>query len=143
MRETGIEKLVEWLGSDGAIAGLESSDVTVSELCEMAARRGLSLEKRARRGDIIVDLVHRIPVRIDRTTDELLKMSRDDLGSYFRSRKVSRTELVDLLSQFDIRSSPGDRVSLVDLAAREISDVGMYQRVAMGGQRKQAFGPVT
>ena len=135
MRKINIEKLVEWLGSDGAIAGLESSDVTVSELREIAARCGISLEKRAKRSDIIIDLVHRNSVRIDRTTEELLKMNRDDLSSYFRSRKVSRMELIGLLSQFDICPSPSDRVSLVDFAAREISDVGMYQRVAMGAQR--------
>ena len=135
MREINIEKLVEWLGPDGAIAGLEGSNVTVSELCEMAVRGGITVEKRTKRGDIIVDLVHRNSIRIDKTTDELLTMNRDDLSRYFRSRKVSRTEILKLLSQFDIRPSPGDKVNLVDFAAREISDVGMYQRVAKGARR--------
>ena len=45
MREINIEKLVEWLGPDGAIAGLEGSNVTVSELYEMAVRCGLAVEK--------------------------------------------------------------------------------------------------
>ena len=132
MREINIEKLVEWLGPDGAIAGLEGSNVTVSELYEMAVRCGFAVEKRTKRGDIIVDLVHRNSIRIDKTTDELLTMNRDDLSSYFRSKKVSRTELLKLLSQFDIRPAPSDKVNLVDFAAREISDVGMYQRVAKG-----------
>ena len=135
MREINIEKLVEWLGPDGAIAGLEGSNVTVSELCEMAKRCGLALEKKTKRGDISVDLVHGNSTRIDKTIDELLKMNRDDLSSYFRSRKVSRTELLKLLSQFDIRPTPGDKVSLVEFAAREISDVGMFQRVAKGARR--------
>ncbi len=82
--------------------------------------------------------MHRNSLRIDRTTQELMKMNCDDLSSHFRSRKVSRTRLMDLLSQFDIRPSPSDRVSLMDFAAREISDIGMYQRIAMGAQ---AFGP--
>ena len=135
MREINIEKLVEWLGPDGAIAGLEGSDVKVPELYEMAERYGLAIEKRTRRSDIIIDLVHRNSIRIDKATDELLTMSRDDLSSYFRSRKVPRTELLKLLSQFDIRPAPGDKVNLVDFAAREISDVGMYQRVAKGARR--------
>ena len=59
-------------------------------------------------------------------------MNRDDLCKYFRSRKVSRTELLKLLSQFDIRPTAGDKVNIIDFAAREISDVGMYQRVAKG-----------
>ena len=135
MKEINIEKLVEWLGPDGAIAGLEGSNVTVSELYEIAVRCGLAVEKRTRRGDIIVDLVHRNAIRIDKTTEELLTMNRDDLSNYFRSRKVSRTELLKLLLQFDIRPAPGDKVNLVDFAAREISDVGMYQRVAKGARR--------
>jgi len=59
-------------------------------------------------------------------------MSRDELCDYFRNRKVSRTELLKLLSQFDILPASSDRVSIADFAAREISDVGMYQRVAKG-----------
>ena len=62
-------------------------------------------------------------------------MNCDDLSNYFRNRKVSRTELLKLLSQFDIRPTPGDKANLMDFAAREISDVGMYQRVAKGARR--------
>ena len=134
MKEINVEKLIEWLGSDGAIAGLEGSNLTVSELYEMAIRHGLTVEKRTKRGDIIIDLVNRNCVKINKTTDELLAMSCDDLSNYFKSKKVSRTELLKLLSQFDIHPTPGDKVSLVDFAAREISDVGMYQRVAKGAR---------
>ena len=132
MREVKIEKLIEWLGSDGAIAGLESSNLTVSELHEIAQRYGLSMGKKTKRGDIIIDLVNWNSIKIDKTTDELLEMNCDDLSNYFKIRKVSRTELLKLLSQFDIHPISGDKVSLVDFAAREISDVGMYQRVAKG-----------
>lgn len=134
MKEVNVEKLIEWLGPDGAIAGLERSNLTVSELYEMAVRLGLTVERRARRGDIIIDLVNRNSIKIDKTTDELLKMNCDDLSSYFKTRRVSRTELLKLLLQFDIHPAPGDKVNLVDFAAREISDVGMYQRVAKGAR---------
>ena len=134
MKEINIEKLIEWLGPEGAIAGLEGSNVTVAELYEMAVRRGMTVEKRTKRGDIILDLVNRNATRINKTTEELLAMNRDGLNSYFRSRKVSRTELLKLLSQFDICPTPGDKVNLIDFAAREISDVGMYQRVARGAR---------
>ena len=132
MRDVNVEKLIEWLGPDGAIAGLEHSNITVSELYELGIRCGLALEKKTRRGDIIVDLVHSNSVRIDKTTDQLLAMNRDELNNYFETRKVSRTELLKLLAQFDIRPAGSDRVNLADFAAREISDVGMYQRVAKG-----------
>ena len=135
MTEINIEKLIEWLGPDGAIAGLEGSNVTVAELYDMAIHHRLTVEKRTKRGDIIVDLVNRNSIRIDKTTEELLGMNRDDLRNYFRNRKVSRTELLKLLSQFDICPTPGDKVNLMDFAAREISDFGMYQRVAKGARR--------
>ena len=134
MKDINVEKLIEWLGPDGAIAGLEGSNLTVLELYEMAVRHGLTAERRTKRGDIIIDLVNRNSIKIDKTADELLAMNRDDLGDYFKNRKVSRTELLKLLSQFDIRPAPGDKVNLVDFAAREISDVGMYQRVAKGAR---------
>ena len=135
MREISIEMLVEWLGPNGAIAGLEGSDITVSELCEIAIRCGRAVDKKTKRSDIIIDLVNGNSVRIDKTTDELLAMNRYDLEGYFRSRKVSRTELLNLLLEFDIRPAASDNVNLVDFAAREISDVGMYQRVAKGARR--------
>ena len=134
MREISVEKLIEWLGRDGAIAGLEGSDITVSELYDIAVRHGLTVEKKTRRKDMIIDLVNRDAVRIDKTTEELLMMKHDDLGKYFVDKKVSRTELLNLLSQFDIRLRREANVNLVDFVAREISDFGMYQRVARGAR---------
>ena len=137
MREINVQKLVEWLGPDGAIAGLERSDITVSELREIAIHHGLAAEKKLKRSDIITDLVNRNFTRIDKTVDELLGMNRDDIRDYFRDRKVSRTELLSLLSQFDIRPMYGDKGNLMDFAAREISGLGMYQRVAKGARGTQ------
>ena len=57
-------------------------------------------------------------------------MKCEDLNDYFKKRKVSKTELMDLLSWFDICPSSQDKLNLVDFAAREISEVGMYQRIA-------------
>ena len=81
-----------------------------------------------------MDLVNRNSVRIDKTTDELLAMNCDDLSNYLKSRKVSRTEILKLLSQFDIRPASSEKTNLLEFAAREISDVGMYQRVAKGAR---------
>jgi len=132
MRAINVEKLIEWLGREGAIAGLEGSDITVSELYDIAVHYGLTVEKKMRRSDIIIDLVNRDVVRIEKTTEDLLAMSQDDLGKYLKDRKVSKTELLNLLSQFDIRPGPEAKTKLVDFVAREISDLGMYQRVAKG-----------
>ena len=132
MKEINVEKLIEWLGPDGAIAGLEESTLTVSELYEMAVSRGSTLERKTKRCDVIIDLVNRNSINIDKTSDELLAMNRNDLKNYFNDKKVSRTELLKLLSEFDLRPTSRDMINLVDFAAREISDIGMYQRVAKG-----------
>ena len=87
MNEINIEKLVEWLGPNGAIAGLERSNITVSKLCGMAIRSGFTVDKGTRRRDIIVDLVNRNFNRIDKSTDELLAMNYDELCKYFRDRE--------------------------------------------------------
>ncbi len=135
MKDINMEKLVEWLGPEGAIAGLEVSDVTVPQLCNMVMNLGLALDKRAKRSDIIADLVNGSVSRIDKSTEELLEMSRADLKNYFHNKKVSRAELLRLLTELDIRPIPHGRGSLMDFAAREISDAGMYQRVARGASR--------
>ena len=135
MREIDVGKLVEWLGRDGAIAGLEGSDITVSEFRDLADRHGLTVDKKIKRSEIIVDLVNGDIVRIDKTLEELLSMNCDDLKDYFVNRRVSRTELLKLLLEFDIRPTHEDRGNLAEFTAREISDFGMYQRVASGNRR--------
>ena len=103
MKDISVEKLIEWLGRDGAIAGLEASDITVPEFCDLAVRCGFTLDKKARRRDIIIELVNRDAVRIDKTPEELLTMRHEELVRYFEEKKVSRTELLGLVSQFGIR----------------------------------------
>ena len=135
MREIDVGKLVEWLGRNGAIAGLEGSDITVSEFRDLADRAGLVVDKKMKRSEIIIDLVNGNVVRIDKTLEELLSMKCDDLKDYFVSRKVSRTELLNLLVELDIRPTYEDMGNLAEFTAREISDFGMYQRVASGNRR--------
>lgn len=127
-----IDKLVEWLGHQGAIAGLEASDVTVSQLRELADRRGLAVNRQSKRSDIIVDLVNGRVCRIDKKPEELMEMSHADLKNYFSDRKVSQVELLKVLKELEIPPMLGGKERLMDFAAREISDVGMYQRVARG-----------
>ena len=127
-----IATLVEWLGRDGAIAGLKESRLTVPDLCGIAERSGVTVEKRTPRTEIIVDLVNRDATRIDKTVDELMAMKYDDLKTYFVEKKVSMTELRKLLAEFGIPARRIRARELVDFAAREISGIGMYGRIAQG-----------
>lgn len=132
MNAIDVETLIEWLGPDGAIAGLEGSDLTVSDLYELASRYGFAVDKKMRRNDLINELINGKFVRIGRTTEELLAMDYEGLKKYFSDNKVSRSELLKLLSEFDIHPASEARKNLADFVAREISDLGMYERVAKG-----------
>ena len=46
MNETNVKKLIVWLGREGAIAGLEKSALTISELHEIAVQRGAGAERK-------------------------------------------------------------------------------------------------
>lgn len=132
MNVIDVDKLIVWLGPEGAIAGLEASNVTVPELCELASTHSSNVDKKMKRNEVINELINRKYVRIEKHMDELLAMDQNGLKKYIEEQKVSRTELLNLLSKFGIRPGSDDKKNLVNFAAREISDLGMYQRVAKG-----------
>ena len=76
--------------------------------------------------------MNRDTIRINKSTDDLLMMKQSELIEYFKARKVSKTEILSLLSQLGIRPRYEDSLNLVEFAAREISEFGMYTRVARG-----------
>jgi len=59
-------------------------------------------------------------------------MSKDELQRYFSDHMVSTRELMSILDYFGIAPKGKMRMKLTDFAANEISDLGMYQRVAKG-----------
>jgi hypothetical protein len=59
-------------------------------------------------------------------------MDPESLRMYFSKLKFSREELLDLLATLDIRPGSVARKNLAEFAAREISDIGMYKRIAKG-----------
>lgn len=135
-KDVDVDRLAEWLGPDGAIAGLEHSAMSIAELSDLAVRYGGGATRGAKRREIIVDLVNGRRIRIDKKRDELMAMTQEDLRTYFCKREVSRTELLRLLDEFGLRPKAEAKKNIVDFAAREISDLGMFQRVA--GGRKSA-----
>ena len=109
--------------------------MSIAELSNLATRYGGSDIRGARRREIIVDLVNGRSTRIDKTQDELMAMTQKDLKAYLCKREVSRTELFRLLDEFGLYPQAEARKNIVDFAAREISGLGMFQRVARGRKR--------
>jgi hypothetical protein len=127
-----VRQLAEWLGPQGALAGLEKSTLTNSELMVLARENGLSVDPKMTRRQLAIELVMTPIQRIDKPTEFLLGLSQDELKRYFTERLVSNSELSTLLSGMGISPAGKLRVKLVDYAAREVSELGMFQRVAKG-----------
>jgi len=127
-----IKLLLEWLGPDGSLAGLEQSELTVSELREIAESSSLSLPSKFTRSQIIRSIVDANDRRIEKSGDELRDMSYEALREYLGSARPSKRELLRLLADFDVRPPSRGAGNLLDFVAREIGDIGMYQRVAKG-----------
>ena len=135
MKNLDIDKLVEWLGPDGAVAGLENSPYTVSDLYKLGDESGASVHGKMKRTDLVNELVNRKTLQIKVPPEELMLMKHQELKSYFEENRVSTTELLKLLSELGITPGSEAKKNLTDFAAREISELGMYKRVAEGARK--------
>jgi hypothetical protein len=131
-----IQRLVEWLGPAGANAGILASRLSLHELIDIARARGLPLSPKPSRKEIANELVYSGSKKIEKSVDELLAMNSDDLVDYFSEINPSRSEIITLLASLGVGVSGEASRHLFKFAAGEISDLGMYQRVARGSQRR-------
>lgn len=127
-----ILKLTQWLGVEGALSGLEKSNLTNAELMLIARESGITVDKKTARKQIVVELVMSDQRRIEKSQDYLLRMSAEELQRYFSDRLVSAREIMNLLKELGIAPKGKVRGKLADYAAREIGELGRFQRVAKG-----------
>lgn len=125
-----IRSLIEWLGEEGARGGLERSFYTVKDLRELAGDIKAEIPPKATRKDLVVSIVAKVDQRIDKSNDELLKMSSHDLLEYFEKVRPSKAELLGILGQLDFHPGSEAQKGLYKYAARQISETGMFERVA-------------
>lgn len=125
-----IRTLIEWLGEDGARAGLDRSHFTVKELRSLAAELNANVPAKAARKDIVSAIVSKVDQRIDKPVQELLSMSSSDLLEYFERVRPNKAELLTILGDLDFHPGSEAQKSLYKYAARQISETGMFQRVA-------------
>lgn len=128
-----VENLIECLGVKGAIAGLEASDWTIAELIEECGVEHFPHSK-MKKHDVVKRIVEDVRRRQTKHPDELMAMDADQLRSYFATVRMSREEILELLATLDIRPGSIVRKNLTEFAAQEISDIGMYRRVAKGNK---------
>nr|WP_317623803.1 hypothetical protein [Acidovorax sp. SUPP3334]BDH38369.1 hypothetical protein AVHM3334_23220 [Acidovorax sp. SUPP3334] len=131
---SNVEELISWLGVAGAVAGLESSDLTIAELLDLAPMLSANSGK-LKRADLIRTIVSTARERMTKSPEELMSMDTDAVRAYFHDIKASRDEILAILEKLDIRPGSAVRQSLFDFAAREITEIGMYTRVAKGHRK--------
>lgn len=129
---TAIDKLVSWLGPDGAIAGLDSGKLTAAELLKLAEAKALVIDKKSSRHDIICELVNAGTRVVTESPDELTQMSRRELERLLIDRNVSVAEMSRILSEFEMEPRRMTRSKMIEFFANEVADIGMYQRVSRG-----------
>ena len=129
-----LERLISWLGVEGTIAGLEASDFSIQELLELFPGSEGHSSTRLKRSDLIYKLVTNKRHEMTKSKDELIQMDESSLREYFLKIKLSKKEIMEILASMDIRPGSIARNNLIEFAAREISDIGMYSRVAKGNQ---------
>lgn len=127
-----LKQLISWLGVDGAKAGLDKSDLTIAEILDLAHGKKPSLNSKIKRIEAIDAVVELTRQQIYKKPDELMEMDVDAIKSYFSEYRFSKQELLVLLETMDIRPSGEARKKLNDFAAREISEIGRFRRVAHG-----------
>ncbi|WP_424947563.1 hypothetical protein [Candidatus Spongiihabitans sp.] len=132
MNTIDIDNLIHWLGPNGATSGLEHSNLTVRDLVDLAMRYKIPVNSKNKRSEIIDALVQTKSHVVDKTNEELQAMKYPELKAYFTDKKVSKSELLGILSSFDIVPKYHAKHNLTDFAAREIADIGMFQRIADG-----------
>ncbi|WP_189654501.1 hypothetical protein [Pseudomonas oryziphila] len=127
-----LATLIEWLGVDGAIAGLEASELTTTEIFDLIPGYKPAGHSKLKRKDLIRLFVERKRRELTKAPEELMVMDASELKTYFTSIKATKSELLYLLEALDIRPGSVAKNNLTEFAAREISDIGMYKRVALG-----------
>lgn len=126
-----LRDIVLFLGRDGAVAGLSASDLTIAELQELVGK-DFHASSKIRRDELIVRVVEQVRAEFLKTPEQMMAMDAVELQEYFIVAKYTKAEIIELLEQLDIRPGSASRRNIAEFAAREISDIGMYRRVAKG-----------
>ena len=135
MRRLNIGLLTEWLGAEGAVSGLEHSTLSNAELLTLAKGEEIYVDRKRSRREICIELVSHSLRRIDRPVEEILGMSPEEIRKYLSDRLVSAKEMHNLLDSLGIGPPRTIREKLIDYAAREIGELGLFQRISKGNER--------
>lgn len=135
---SAISTLVEIVGRSAAITALVRSDiVNVQQLSDLAKRLNIVIPAKTQKNRLAEEIVLKVDRRITKPLSELRTMERDVLLNYLRATSCSTDELLSLLKEANIpvQSSRKSRSELIEFAATQITDLGVYERITSGGSR--------
>lgn len=132
MIDVDVQKLIEWVGAEAAVVALDKSFHSNADLMMLARSQGIEVQRKSARKQIVVEIVMSDQKRISKTPEELLSMSRDELSRYFLDILVSEREIRSLLLDLGLSTKGKIRGKITEFAAREISELGVYERVSKG-----------
>ena len=126
-----IKTLVEIVGRQGAQVALSRSDkIRVEELLKTAEHLGIRLPKRTPKAEVAIAIVKHVDRRIGKSLDDLKQLSDSEILQYFSDVDPDTEEIIELLLSIDIKNRIRSRKSLFEFAAKQISSLGVFERLA-------------
>ena len=131
MTKDDVAHLVDLVGRSGATHALAASTkVTVTELRKLGRSIGLAASKEPKK-QLAELIVRQVDKRIERPLDELEALSQHELHSYLSRTNCDAEDLKELLSQAAVPiQGKMSRARLLEFAAIQISNLGMFKRIA-------------
>ncbi len=130
-----IRSLIDMVGRDGAIAALTSTrSFSAKDLLDQARRLGINASSRGSKRETARAIVRQVDKRINKTLQELKRMSKDEIVRYFEDIGCDEDELIELLTSIDFKARARSRKALLEFAAIQISSLGIFERLADGSR---------
>ena len=134
-----IKTLVEIVGRLGAQVALSRSDkIRAEELLKIAENLGIRLPKRTSKSEVAIAIIKHVDRRIDKSLDDLKKLSDSEMLQYFSDVDPDTEEIIELLLSIDIKNRIRSRKGLFEFAAKQISSLGVFERLAHPSDSIQA-----
>lgn len=131
-----IKALVDIVGRQGAIAALEvGTKHKLQQLSDFAKRNGIDIGQKATKKIVSSAIVRYVDRRIQKSLDELKKMSKEDLITYFNEVDCEQEDLLELLSTIDLKAQVKSKSALIEFAAIQIQSLGIFERLSNGGTK--------
>jgi hypothetical protein len=96
----------------------------------------IKLPEKTNRQQWIDEIVKIASRRIEKPIHELFEMDQQALLDYFECIEVESAEILDVLKELDVSPRSDGRRSLLEFAARELSETGRFMRISGNPRRK-------